>query len=69
MSENTETKQYPQQEGIWTLVAPDGRTWTGTSSLRCVAAEQAERIPAAVRLARIMRELRQDNTTLGDSDE
>jgi hypothetical protein len=46
---------YPKvQEGIWTLIAPDGRRWTAESPLRLAALENAERIPATERLRRIM---------------
>lgn len=41
-------------EGIWTLIAPDGRTWQAESPLRVVAKEQRERVPANVALERIM---------------
>ena len=44
---------YKPQEGTWTLTAPDGRQWTGTSGLRAAAAEQRERIPATVQLERL----------------
>ena len=35
------------QEGPWTLTAPDGRTWTGETPLRCCGAEHRERVPPA----------------------
>lgn len=41
-------------QGIWKLTSPDGRVWAGESPLRCVSMEQADRIPATVRLQRIM---------------
>ena len=41
------------QEGTWTLTAPDGRTWQSDSPLGCVRAEQRERVPDEVALARI----------------
>ena len=34
------------QQGIWTLTAPDGRTWQADSPLKAVSAEQRERVPA-----------------------
>lgn len=54
MDDDTAKGQYPAQVGIWTLTAPDGRTWQAPSPLRAVAAEQHERIPARVALARVM---------------
>jgi len=41
--------------GIWTLTAPDGRTWQAESPLRCCGAESRERIPAEVALGRILK--------------
>jgi hypothetical protein len=51
MSEPTTPK--PMQ-GTWTLTAPDGRTWQADSPLLALRAEQRERVPADVALARIM---------------
>lgn len=48
------------QVGIWTLTAPDGRTWVGPNPIKCVALEQRERVPAAVALERIMAAAQQD---------
>jgi hypothetical protein len=45
---------YPAQVGTWTLTAPDGRTWQGKVPLDCVRQENAERVPAEVRLRRLM---------------
>lgn len=42
------------QEGIWTLIAPDGREWTGDSPLRVAAIEMRERVPDEVAAIRIM---------------
>ena len=42
------------QAGTWTLTAPDGRTWEASSPLHCCGAEQRERVPADVALARIL---------------
>lgn len=41
------------QQGIWTLTAPDGRTWQADSPLKAVSAEQRERVPAKVAVDRI----------------
>jgi hypothetical protein len=41
-------------QGTWTLTAPDGRTWQADSPLRACSAEQRERVPPAVALARVM---------------
>ena len=46
--------EYKPQEGIWTLIAPDGRQWHGASGLLAAAAEQNERIPPEVQMARLM---------------
>jgi len=43
----------PPQTGTWTLIAPDGRTWTAESPLKVCAAEQRDRIPAEIMLQRI----------------
>jgi hypothetical protein len=40
--------------GIWTLTAPNGRTWQAETPLRCCGLEQRERVPAEVALARIL---------------
>lgn len=45
---------YSPQAGVWTLTAPDGRKWEADTPIRVVAKEQNERIPAHVRLERIM---------------
>ena len=42
------------QEGIWTLVAPDGRKWQAESPIKVVAAEQRERVPEHVAVERIL---------------
>lgn len=49
-----ETETQKPQEGTWILTAPNGREWAERSPLACVAAEQRERIPATVRLQRIL---------------
>ncbi len=41
-------------QGTWTLIAPDGRQWQACSPLQCCSAENRERIPPEVALARIM---------------
>ena len=41
-------------QGVWSLVAPDGREWRESSPLRCVSLEQSGRVPANVALARIL---------------
>lgn len=53
--------RYPAQKGTWTLVAPDGRTWTGDSPLAVVGKEQRQRIPPSVALERIMRAVNDNN--------
>lgn len=40
--------------GTWTLTSPDGRQWQAESPLHCCRAEQRERVPAEVALARIL---------------
>lgn len=51
---SAEQNPYPPQEGTWTLTAPDGRTWQGKTPLDCVRQENTERVPAEVRLRRLM---------------
>lgn len=55
---------YKPMSGTWTLTAPDGRTWQGDTPLRCVAAESRERIPAEVRLQRILDAASEDHDWL-----
>lgn len=43
------------QGGMWTLTAPDGRTYQADSPLRCCGLEQRQRVPADVAMARIFR--------------
>lgn len=52
-----DTPTPKSQQGTWTLTAPDGRQWQADSPLKACAAEQRERVPADVGLARIMREV------------
>lgn len=40
--------------GTWRLTAPDGRYWDGMTPLAACRAEQAERVPADVALARVL---------------
>lgn len=40
--------------GTWRLTAPDGRYWEGMTPLAATRAEQAERVPADVALARVL---------------
>lgn len=47
---------YAPQKGVWTLIAPDGRTWLAESPLRLVSLEQRQRVPAEVALQRIHHE-------------
>jgi len=42
------------QEGNWTLVSPDGRTFVAESPIRCCRREMGERIPAEVRAKRLI---------------
>lgn len=39
--------------GMWTLVAPDGRTFKAETPLKCCALEMRERVPPELALARI----------------
>lgn len=50
------SNKYPHQAGTWTMIAPDGRQWTGDSPLRCASAEARSRIPPEVALDRIFSE-------------
>lgn len=51
-----DTVTQPAMEGTWTLTSPDGRQWQASSPLKCCKSEMDERVPAAVALARILRE-------------
>lgn len=55
--EVADTPTPPAMQGTWTLVAPDGHKWEGTSPLDCVASEMRARVPALVGLARMFREV------------
>ena len=46
-------KTEKSQTGIWTLTAPDGRTWQAETPLKCVVLEQKERVPPSVGIERI----------------
>ena len=50
----------PPLAGKWTLTAPDGRTWTADSPMRCVSVEMNDRVQPLVALARIRRSLMDD---------
>jgi hypothetical protein len=50
---DTAPGKYKPQKGIWTLVAPDGRTWEADTPLKTVSMESKDRVPATVALARI----------------
>lgn len=52
------------QEGTWILTAPNGREWAERSPIACVAAEQRERVPATVRLQRILDAASEDHDWL-----
>ena len=42
------------QEGNWTLVAPDGTEWYGKSPIDVAGKELRERVPATVRVKRVL---------------
>lgn len=44
-------------EGLWYLLAPDGRVFNGNSPMECITAEINDRIPPLIALARIRRAL------------
>lgn len=44
---------YKVQPGTWELRAPDGTSWHESSPMKCLRAEQRDRIPASVAMARI----------------
>ncbi len=46
--------KYPAEPGIWTLTAPSGKYWQGSSPIKAIAAESRERIPAHIALDRIL---------------
>ena len=54
-AELADTPTPKPQGGLWTLTAPDGRTYQADSPLRCCGLEQRERVPADVAMARIFR--------------
>lgn len=45
------------QEGIWVLIAPDGRKWEGKNPIQLAAQELNERVPPQVRAERIIKAL------------
>jgi len=42
------------QQGIWTLIAPDGRRWQAESPIKVIREEQRERVPTKVALDRLL---------------
>lgn len=42
------------QEGIWTLIAPDGTEYREDSPLRCCTAERQTRVPKEAEAARLL---------------
>jgi hypothetical protein len=46
--------------GEWTLTAPDGRMFIGTSPIDCIRLESNTRIPPQVALGRIARSMKDD---------
>jgi hypothetical protein len=44
----------PPQRGVWTLIAPDGRTWKADTPIRTVLLEQLERASADEFLTRVL---------------
>lgn len=56
VSKSSTERRYAAQQGIWTLTAPDGKSWQGSSPLHVVGVERNERVPASVQLARLQRE-------------
>ena len=47
-------KTSKPQEGIWTLIAPDGRVYRANTPIKCVVAEQRERIPTSIAVKRVL---------------
>lgn len=47
-------------EGRWTMIAPDGQFFTGTSPFECVRMEVDSRVPPEVALGRIARSMQED---------
>lgn len=45
------------QEGIWTLIAPDGRKWQAENPIKVVTKEQRERVPEHIAIKRILKAL------------
>ena len=57
---------YKPQAGTWRLIAPDGRIWESDSPLKVVSKESNERIPAEIRLARIMEAISEPDPEMTD---
>lgn len=57
--------KWPAPEGQWTLIRPDGSSFTGAGPIEAVRAESDARIPAQVRLARIMAAVDDENDLRG----
>lgn len=58
---DTAPGQYRPIEGTWELRSPDGTSWHESSPIACLRAEQRDRIPAQVALARIYESLDEDS--------
>ena len=50
----TEIATQKPMVGTWRLTSPDGRYWEGTGPLAACRAEQVERVPPSVQLARVL---------------
>ena len=46
--------EYPAETGIWSLISPSGKQFSGESPLAAVRSEINERVPATVQLERIL---------------
>lgn len=56
-------------QDLWTLTAPDGRTWQADSPLKCAGKEQRERVPDDVALERVLAEVSQPALEQGREQE
>lgn len=55
MTDSIPSDEHTYMPGTWTLTAPDGRTWTGSSPLKACSAELNERRPAIEQLRNLLK--------------
>lgn len=63
--ENKPAPDYKPEAGQWRLTSPSGNSYFADSPIKCLQAEQHDRIPADVAMARIWAAVDEDSEQLG----